>query len=193
MYIGHQWNADGLYFLLVEVMRLAIRPELANLCSKLQVVIEGDTVLSILDDGRGLPIESIQIDQSVERPKIEHVFSWMFTTNPPLAYCKDFGYFNYLGFVLNAVSEQLEVEPYFERQRYTLTCGRGEIVDPLRRISDTPNGKGTRLTFTPDPDIFPELKFEFEDLYTKLSELKRVSLRVQIVLEDKRSTRKVEI
>src|SRR5689334_21461352 len=88
MYIGHQWDSEGLYFLLVAIMELAIRPEAANECAYLKVVIEGETVLSIIDDGRGLPIEMVRIDQSVQRPKIEHVFSWRMTTNPLPAYYK---------------------------------------------------------------------------------------------------------
>lgn len=194
MYIGHQWDANGLYFLLFEIMRLAIQPESANLCSNLKVVIEGNTVLSIIDDGRGLPIEPIRIDESVQLPKIEHVFSWMVTTNPLPTYYKNFGFLDYLGFVLNAVSGHLQVETHFEGHRYELTCMRGEIVNKLRRTSDSPvQNKGTRLTFTPDPALFPDFKFEFESLHARLQELKREFSSVNIILEDKRSNQKAEI
>src|SRR6202008_1423464 len=117
--------------------RLAIEPEAANQCANLKVVIEGDTELSIIDDGRGLPVELIRIDESVQRPKIEHVFSWMFTTNPLPSYYEKFGFLNYLGFVFNAMSRRLVIETYFEGQGYRLVCGQGEIVRKLQKLADS--------------------------------------------------------
>jgi DNA gyrase subunit B len=188
MYIGRRWDTSGLYFLLSAIIELAIRPESANLCSELKVIIENDTVLSIVDNGRGLPIEPIRIDESVILPKIEHVFSWILSTNPLPAYYKDFGFLNYLAFVLNVVSKRLQVETYFEGRRYELTCMRGEIVDKLREVpvGDAQN-KGTRLTLNPDPVLFPDFKFKFEKLYELLRELKNEFPSINITLQDKRS------
>jgi DNA gyrase subunit B len=194
MYIGHQWDTEGLYFLLFEVMRLAIQPESANLSSNLKVIIESETVLSIIDDGRGLPIEPIRIAESVERPKIEHVLSMVVTSHPSRSYFEEFGFLDYPGCVLNAVSEHLQVETNFEGHRYELTCARGEIVIKLRKVADPviPN-KGTRLTVTPDPVVFPAFKFEFETLNTRLHELKHEFPSINMTLEDKRSNQKIDI
>jgi DNA gyrase/topoisomerase IV subunit B len=175
-------------------MRLAVQPESANLCSELKVTIEGETVLSIADNGRGLPIESIRIEQSESLPRIEHVFSWIVTRHPTPAYYEGFGFLDYLAVVLNAVSERLHVETSFEGRRYELTCMRGEIVDKLREVVDNAGqNKGTRLTFTPDSVLFPDFKFDFETLDEGLHQLKNEFPFVNMILKDQRLNRRTEI
>jgi len=175
-------------------MRLAIQPVSANQCSNLAVVIEDETILSITDDGRGLPIEQIKIGESIERPKIEFVFSGIFSTNPLPSYYQEFGFLNYLGFVLNAVSERLQVETHFEGNIYELTCSKGEIVDHLHKVENTLTlPKGTRLIFTPDPDLFPYFRFELEKLLIGLVSLKQEYQTVDLVLEDKKSGKSIRV
>ncbi len=168
MFIGREWNADGLYFLVHSVMRLAIQPMSANLCSNLEVVIEDETV--------------------------EYVFSGIFSTNPLPPYYQDFGFLNYLGFVLSAVSEHLRVETNFEGNRYELTCAKGKIVKHLQKVmtSTAPN-KGTQLTFTPDSEVFPNFKFDFEELLTGLRDLKHEYPGVKLILEDKKLRQRIEV
>jgi DNA gyrase subunit B len=188
MYIGRDWDAGAVHSLLVEICRLAIAPEFSNECSNLKVIIQHDTSISIVDDGRGLPVEAIRIDQSVELPKIEHIFLWLMKSNPLPAYYKDFGFLNYLSVVLNNVSSLLEVETKFDGNWYRLTCARGKIIDHLHKI-DMPvsRNKGTRLTFTPDPVIFADFRFNYEEILTGLSELKGEYPTVSLLAEDKRS------
>jgi DNA gyrase subunit B len=193
MFIGRRWDSDGLYYLIFLIMESALEPEKANQCSSLEVVIESETWLSISDNGRGLPVESARIDQSVRLPKIEHVFSWMFTTNPLPTYYEKFGFLNYLGFIFNAMSRRLLIETCFEGQAYRLTCGQGEIVQRLKQAADPHIQKGTRFTFTPDQAIFPCFKFDFASLETRLRELKSAFPAVSITLEDKTSNQKKEI
>lgn len=193
MFIGRQWNANGLYFLLFKIMKLAIEPEKANQCSLLGAIIESETKLSIIDNGRGLPVESVRIVKSVVRPKIEHVFSFMVTMHPTPAYYEDFGFLDYRAILLSAVSERLHIETYFEGQGYELMCVQGEIVDHLKPVADDVIQKGTRLTFTPDPIVFPDFKFDFESVHRGLNELKREYPAVSMTLEDKMSGQKIEI
>jgi DNA gyrase subunit B len=193
MFIGRQWDSDGLYFLLFVVMESAIDPKHSNQCSALNMVIESESILVVSDNGCGLPVELTRIDQSVELPKIEHVFSWPFTTNPLPAYYKKFGFLNYLGFVLNAVSGRLLVETYFEGQGYALTCAQGEIIKHLKPVGADGIQKGTRLTITPDLAVFPDFKFDFESLETRLRDLKRAFPTITMTLEDKSTNRKIEI
>ena len=194
MFTGRYWDRDGLYFLIFLIMESALEPEQANQCSALEVVIEGETRLSISDNGRGLPVEIVRIDQSVRRPKIEHVFSWMFTSNPRPSYYEAFGFLGYLGFVFNAMSRRLLIETCFEGQGYRLICGQGEIVRKLHKIADSnPQNKGTRFTFTPDQAIFPCFRFDFETVRKGLDELKRKFPSASITLEDKVSAQKIDI
>jgi DNA gyrase subunit B len=192
-FIGRRWDAEGLYHLLYLIMESALDPQKANQSTALTVVIEGENVLSISDNGRGLPVEIARVDQSVRLPKIEHVFSWMFTSNPLPSYYEKFGFLNYQGFLFNAMSRRLHIETCFEGQGYALTCGQGEISKRLRKVADAHVQKGTHFTFTPDPAIFPCFGFDFEKLRTKLQDLKRAFPDASITLEDKRSDQKVEI
>lgn len=193
MFIGRRWDADGLYFFLSLIMESAVMPERANQCSALNVVIERETVLSISDDGRGLPVEVTHLGQSLPRPKIEYVFSWTWTTNPLPAYYQEFGFFNWQGYVLNAISRQLHIETCFDGQAYELTCGQGEIIQRLRPVGEGGISKGTRLTFTPDPAIFPGFKFDFQILEIKLRELKSNFPAVRFTLEDRVSGQRLEL
>src|SRR4030095_58193 len=95
MFIERQWHSHGLYFLLWDIMKSAIKPEQANQCSALNIVIENKTVLSIMDNGRGLPVEPVQLGY-VEHPKIEWVFTNIVTRHPLPAYYKEFGFLDYM-------------------------------------------------------------------------------------------------
>ena len=193
MFIGRRWDSDGLYHLIFLIMQSSLDPAHANQCSALDVVIEKDTVVSIQDNGRGLPVETVRIDQSVRLPKIEHVFSWMFTSNPLPSYYEKFGFLNYLGFVFNAMSRRLQIETCFEGQGYELTCAQGEIIKKLHKVADSRIQKGTRFTFTPDQAIFPVFQFDFESLHAKLRALKDEFPAASLTLEDRRSGEKIEI
>jgi DNA gyrase subunit B len=110
MFIGRTWDDVAIYKLIRWLSFYAVNLEAANASTRLRIVIEHENEVSIIDDGRGLPVESIQVEQSIVRPKIEHVLSGLFTTNPLPAYYKKWGYLNYLGYVVNAISERLEIE-----------------------------------------------------------------------------------
>ncbi|MBI1276965.1 MAG: hypothetical protein GC179_02430 [Anaerolineaceae bacterium] len=194
MYIGRNWDAEAIGVLITELCDLAIRPDHANECSNLKVVIVNDNIISIIDDGRGLPVEITRIDQSVELPKIEHIFLWLMPTRTTLSYHEKFGFLSYLSVVLNNVSSQLEIETRFDGIWYRLMCSRGKITEKLHKIDGViSRDKGTQITFTPDPLIFTDFKFDFERLLTGMTELKHEYPKINLSIEDNRTNKTVVV
>jgi DNA gyrase subunit B len=191
MFIGRAWDDIAIYKLIRWLSYYAVNREAANASAILKVVIEHENEVSIIDDGRGLPVERTQVGQSIIRPKIEHVLSTLFTTNPLPAYYEEWGFLNYLGYVVNAISERLEIETQYDGIWYGIICGRGNILEHLHPIDQVAaRTKGTRLTFTPDPLVFPDFSFDFDRVVAEMNELKREFPIIEFVIEDKLTRRR---
>jgi DNA gyrase/topoisomerase IV subunit B len=160
MFIGHDvWNADAFYFLISHIIQLAVQPESANECTILTVSVEETGELSITDNGRGLPIAPIGFGRRPEQPRIECMLISLWRNHFDRQYYEEFGFLDYLGNVLSAVTAHLQVETNINGERYTLTCSPGKITSPLQKLGLSTE-RGTRLTFTPDPDLFPDWSFD---------------------------------
>lgn len=186
LYIGREWNADGLHFLTVEVIKLAMAPEYLNEASILIVTIEPTGAITIKDDGRGLPIKPIRIGQAAERSPIEHILTGYIRRHPNHDYYQEFGFLDYLGTVMCAVAKHLRIEIIRNGALYAITCSQGKVVEPLKKVTDTA-GKGTKITFLPDPDVFSNPSFDSEKLNDSLSQLAMEYPEIEMKFEDKRT------
>jgi DNA gyrase/topoisomerase IV subunit B len=185
LYIGHEWDAIGIHYLLLEVMRLAVDPAAMNESTALQVTLARDGVIWIEDNGRGIPIQDVTVwqDSDLAGPSLELVLTLIFERHPDRQYYEQFGFLNYLGVVLNAVAAHLEVTTHREDKCYRVVCSRGEIIKHLYQV--TPFAEhGTRITFLPDPNLFAKITLDSQRLIEGLRQLTADYPHVRCVFRD---------
>ena len=183
MYIGST-SERGLHHLVYEIVDNSIDEALAGYCKNIYVDINGDNSITVVDDGRGIPV-GIQPKMGI--PTVEVVFTILHAGGKfgGGSYKVSGGLHGVGASVVNALSEYLEVEvsdgEHVHFQRYE----RGHSCGPLKIIGNT-DKTGTRVTFKPDGEIFETLEFDFETLHTRLQEQAFLNKGLRIVLTDKR-------
>ena len=183
MYIGST-SERGLHHLVYEIVDNSIDEALAGYCKNIYVDINGDNSITVIDDGRGIPV-GIQPKMGI--PAVEVVFTILHAGGKfgGGGYKVSGGLHGVGASVVNALSEFLEVEvsdgEHVHYQRYE----RGHSCGPLKIIGDT-DKTGTKVTFKPDGEIFETLIYQFDILYKRLREQAFLNKGLRIVLTDKR-------
>ncbi len=183
MYIGST-SERGLHHLVYEIVDNSIDEALAGYCKNIYVDINGDNSITVVDDGRGIPV-GIQPKMGI--PAVEVVFTILHAGGKfgGGGYKVSGGLHGVGASVVNALSEFLEVEvsdgEHVHYQRYE----RGHSCGPLKVIGDT-DKTGTKVTFKPDGEIFETLVYQFDILYKRLREQAFLNKGLRIVLTDKR-------
>ena len=189
MYIGST-SERGLHHLVYEIVDNSIDEALAGYCKNIYVDINGDNSITVVDDGRGIPV-GIQPKMGI--PAVEVVFTVLHAGGKfgGGGYKVSGGLHGVGASVVNALSEFLEVEvsdgEHVHFQRYE----RGHSCGPLKVIGDT-DKTGTKVTFKPDGEIFETLVYQFDILYKRLREQAFLNKGLRIVLTDKRDDGRVE-
>lgn len=183
MYIGST-SARGLHHLVYEVVDNSIDEAMAGHCTEVWVTIHADDSITVSDDGRGIPVD---IHPTENVPGVELA---MTTLHAGGKFDKDTykvsGGLHGVGVsVVNALSEYLEVEirrgGSLYHQRYERGIKATELEDRGKAT-----GRGTKVTFKPDPEIFTELAYSYEVLSNRLREQAFLNRGLKIVLEDER-------
>lgn len=184
MYIGST-SSEGLHHLVWEIVDNSIDEALAGFATSINVVIEEDNSITVVDDGRGIPVD---IQAKTGRPAVETVFTVLHAGGKfgGGGYKVSGGLHGVGSSVVNALSTSLEVRVHKEGKIYYQEYRRGAVVDDVKVIGET-DRHGTTVHFTPDPEIFTETtEFNFEKLATRVRELAFLNRGLHISIEDKR-------
>ena len=167
MYIGST-SKSGLHHLVYEIVDNAIDEALAGYCTDITVQInEGDTI-TVVDNGRGIPVD---IQQQTGRPALEVVFTVLHAGGKfgGGGYKVSGGLHGVGASVVNALSEWLEVQVHKDGKIYQMKFSRGHITEEMKVIGETDH-TGTTVTFKPDPEMFEELIYDYDVLHTRMRE-----------------------
>ena len=185
MYIGST-SSRGLHHLVYEIVDNSVDEALAGYCKNIEVKINQDNSVTVLDDGRGIPIG---INQKAGLPAVEVVFTVLHAGGKfgGGGYKVSGGLHGVGASVVNALSDWLEVEIYRDGAVYKQRYERGKTVYPLKKIDDCdPEKTGTKVTFLPDGSIFEDTVYDYDTLKQRLRETAFLTKGIRIVLKDKR-------
>lgn len=184
MYIGST-SKEGLHHLVWEIVDNSIDEALAGFASHIQVFIEPDDSITVVDDGRGIPVD---IQEKTGRPAVETVFTVLHAGGKfgGGGYKVSGGLHGVGSSVVNALSTQLDVHVYKNGKIHYQEYRRGHVVADLEVVGDT-DRTGTTVHFIPDPKIFTETTtFDFDKLNKRIQELAFLNRGLQISITDKR-------
>jgi DNA gyrase subunit B len=186
MYIGST-GPRGLHHLVYEVVDNSVDEALAGYCDTVSVTIHPDNSVTVVDDGRGIPVAVMEKEQ---RPAVEVVLTVLHAGGK----FGDGGGYKVSGglhgvgvSVVNALSERLDVEVRRDGFVWTQSYERGKPLGDLKRGEPT-NETGTTVTFLPDADIFETLDFDFTTIEERMRETAFLTRGLRITIVDERGT-----
>ena len=185
MYIGTT-SLRGLHHLVYEIVDNSVDEALAGYCDKIEVHINPGNSITVIDNGRGIPVG---INHKAGKPAVEVVFTVLHAGGKfgGGGYKVSGGLHGVGASVVNALSTWLEVDICHEGQIYNQRYERGNICYPLKVIGSCPADKtGTKVTFQPDPQIFDDVVYDFDTLKNRLREMAFLTKGLRIELYDDR-------
>ena len=185
MYIGSTAER-GLHHLVYEIVDNAVDEALAGFCSEITVTIHKDNSVTVVDNGRGIPVG---INAKAGIPAVEVVFTILHAGGKfgGGGYKVSGGLHGVGASVVNALSQWLEVEVFNQGKIYKQRYERGKVMYKLE-VAGTcdPSLTGTRVTFLPDDEIFEVLTFDYATLKERLRETAFLTKNLRIILVDER-------
>nr|WP_225742844.1 DNA topoisomerase (ATP-hydrolyzing) subunit B [Marinilactibacillus sp. Marseille-P9653] len=191
MYIGSTGEA-GLHHLVWEIVDNSIDEAMAGHADKIEIVIEPDNIVTVTDDGRGIPID---IQQKTGRPAVETVFTILHAGGKfgGGGYKVSGGLHGVGSSVVNALSEYLEVNVHKNGKVYNQRYERGAVMYDLKETGTT-DKRGTEVVFKADAEIFKETTvYDFHKLSTRVRELAFLNKGLNISIEDRRGEEPVRL
>lgn len=185
MYIGST-SSTGLHHLVYEIVDNSVDEALAGYCTHIQVYINEDNSITVVDDGRGIPV-GIHKKQGI--PAVEVVFTILHAGGKfgGGGYKVSGGLHGVGASVVNALSTWLEVEITRDGKVYKQRYEKGKVMYKLQVIGEAPEGvSGTKVTFLPDHTIFEDNIYDYDILRNRLREMAFLTKGLKISLTDKR-------
>jgi DNA gyrase subunit B len=185
MYIGST-GIEGLHHLVYEIIDNSVDEAMAGFCQKIELTIHEDNSVTVVDDGRGIPVD---IHAEAGQPGVEVVLTKLYAGGKfdGSTYKVSGGLHGVGASVVNFLSETLEVEIWRNGKTYRQNYERGLKVNELQEGEWTER-RGTRITFKPDGEIFKDCQeLSYEILCHRLREMAFLNRGLQIVVEDRRT------
>ncbi|ERL25451.1 DNA topoisomerase (ATP-hydrolyzing) subunit B [Mitsuokella sp. oral taxon 131] len=188
MYIGST-SERGLHHLVYEVVDNSIDEALAGYCDHIEVTIEADDSITVVDNGRGIPVDMHESG----KPAVEVVLTVLHAGGKfgGDGYKVSGGLHGVGVSVVNALSTSMDVEVRRDGKIYEISFARGMTKKPLTIVGDS-EATGTRVHFVPDPSIFTVTKYSYDTLRHRLRELAFLNHGITIMLSDAREGGKSE-
>ena len=191
MYIGST-SSRGLHHLVYEIVDNSVDEALAGYCDHIQVFINPDNSITVIDNGRGIPVG---INHKAGLPAVEVVFTVLHAGGKfgGGGYKVSGGLHGVGASVVNALSDWLEVEICHEGKVYRQRYEKGHVVYKLKVVDECdPEKTGTKVTFLPDETIFEDTVFDYDTLKQRFREMAFLTKGLKIVLRDERPQEPIE-
>jgi DNA gyrase subunit B len=186
MYIGST-SASGLHHLVYEIVDNAIDEALAGYCDHIQVIIHDGNVIEVVDNGRGIPVDT---QEQTGKPALEVVYTVLHAGGKfgGGGYKVSGGLHGVGASVVNALSDWLEVDVHKNGHIYHMAFSRGEKTEDMHIIGTT-DRTGTTVRFHPDPEMFDDTTFDYETLHLRMREQAFLNAGLRISTKDERPGR----
>src|SRR5262250_1313144 len=187
MYIGSTGEL-GLHHLVYEVVDNSVDEALAGYADKIEVTIHLDNSITVVDNGRGIPVDSMEIDGE-KIPAAQVVMTTLHAGGKfdSSSYKVSGGLHGVGVSCVNALSEQLDLEIWREGNVFEQSYSKGEPTSKLKKTGTTKK-RGTKVHFLPDRTIFTVTEYNFDTLSNRLRELAFLNKGLLITLTDERTT-----
>jgi len=187
MYIGDR-GPEGLHHLVYEVLDNSVDEALAGFCDNITVHIHPDGSCTVTDNGRGIPVEE---HKEAKKSALQVVLTTLHAGGKfdDQSYKVAGGLHGVGVSVVNALSEWLEADVYRDRRHYHFECRKGIAQGAVQEIGPT-DKRGTKVSFSPDEEIFGDTEFSYDTLLKKIREMAYLNAGLQITLRDDRENKK---
>jgi DNA gyrase subunit B len=188
MYIGST-GEQGLHHLVYEVVDNSVDEALAGPASRIDVTIHVDNSITVVDDGRGIPVDNKTMPNGEVLPAVQVVLTVLHAGGKfDASNYKVSGGLHGVGVsCVNALSEQFDVEIWRDGFAWEMDFSKGDPISPLRKMGPSKR-LGTKVHFLPDKSIFTVHEYNYDTLANRLRQLAFLNKGIEITLTDERQT-----